>query len=173
MIEQVWDRYQKRQRCTVTKNGFVAVSVEAGLSHAFNTENMKKQILHLKRQMKVIERLAVFEESAWAATALLGPSAHPRPCLLPSFLYICPVPVLYFHSRLSSHHLSVLTLSLDHLLGCLFQPIPLRPTPQPWVFHSRHSRWGSRIFGDHPVQILQSYGKPEQIRLLHSGCSQR
>jgi len=64
MIEQVWDRYQKRQRCTVTKNGFVAVSVEAGLSHAFNTENMKKQILHLKRQMKVIERLAVFEESA-------------------------------------------------------------------------------------------------------------
>lgn len=116
----------------------MALSVEAGLSHACNTENMKKQILCLKRQMKIIERLAVFqEERAPAATALLSSSAHLYPCPLSIFLYVCPLPDPYFHSPFSPHHLSLLTLSLVHLLRCLFQPISLRWIPQLWVFHSR------------------------------------
>lgn len=87
--------------------------------------------------MKGIEGLAAFqEERAPATTALLSP-AHLHHCLLPIFRYVCPVPVPYFHSPFSPHHLSSLTLSLDHLLRCFFQPIPLCWIPQPWAFHSR------------------------------------
>lgn len=161
----------------------MAVSVEAGLSHACNRNREKTQILCLKRQMKIIEKLAVFqEERAPATTALLSPSAHLHACLLPSIHYACPLLILCFHSPFSPHCLSLLTLSLDHLLRCLFQSLPLCWTPQPWVFHSgqlTHCCWGSAgaagetLCGEHPIQILQRYGKSaEQIPMVHSGCSQ-
>lgn len=57
--------------------------------------------------------------------------------LVPIFLYVCPVPIPYFHPPFYPHHISLLALSLDHLLGCLFQPIPLCWIPWPWLFPSR------------------------------------
>lgn len=75
--------------------------------------------------MKIIERLAVFQEERAPATTALLSSAHLYPYSLSIFLSVCPLPVPYFHSPFSPHRLSLLTLSLVHLLRCLFQPISL------------------------------------------------
>lgn len=68
-------------------------------------------------------------------------------CLPPAHLPLClffddPV----FSLPFSPHCLFLLTLSLDHLLRCLVQSVPLCWTPQPWVFHSLLLRlsWCSR-----------------------------
>lgn len=72
--------------------------------------------------MKITEKSSVFqEEQAPATTALLSLSTCPHACLLPVF----PLMILCFHSPFSPHRLSLLTLSLDHLLRCLFQSVPL------------------------------------------------
>lgn len=42
-----------------------------------------------------------------------------------SYLDLFPLMILCFHSLFSPHRLSLLTLSLHHLLRCLFQSVPL------------------------------------------------
>lgn len=139
-------------------------------------------MLCLKRQMKITQRLAVSqEEHAPVTTALLSP-AHLHPCLLLIFLYICPVPVPYFHSPFSPHHLSLLALPLYHFWGaCCNLCFSAECHSCEYVTQNNllaHCCWGSADAAVKKAFWLQnipfrSYSKSaEQIYTVHSDFSQ-